>query len=317
MLDVLDGIVALLQDILAGVGDLDGLLSQLPDLLASAAGTELLGVGAFDVGTTAVAGPTTADSSAAVLCEAVDVTVLGTDFATPDCSDALGQLPDVTGAISDAVGQLNGVLNSLPLTDLVQVGDLKADLFTDVVEQVTETDGVVTSTAGFTLLDLAIPSITLDPSQVTDALGGLGLPDVMGPVQDVLGQLQSGLTTLSGLGVAGVDSALTTVSDTLTQVGDPAGLSGTVDQVSALLDGLELADLGSLTEQVSTPGLALLIDPVATASFAPAADGGTAAPAPTPAPAPAPQPTLPSTGGGLALLGVLALAGAGSLRRRS
>ena len=240
--------------------------------------------------------------------------MLGTDLPTPDCSQPLGELANATGAVSDAVGQLTGVLNSLPLADLVQVGELRADLFTDLVEQVTETDGVVTSTAGFTLLDLAIPSITLDPSQVTDALGGLGLPDVLGPVEDVLGDLQDGLTTLQGLGVVGADTLLTTVTGTLAAVDAPDGLTDTVDAVAALLDGLQLGDLGSLTEQIATPGLELLIDPVATATFAPAADGGTAAPAPTPAPAP--QPTLPSTGGGLALLGVLALAGAGSLRRR-
>lgn len=311
----LDEIVAIVEQVLAGVADLDDLLADLPDLLAGASGTELLGIGAFDVGTTAVAAATAEDSSATLLCEPLDVRVLGTALATPDCSEGLGQLPDVSATIDAAVTQVVDVLNSLPLGDLVQVGELRASVFTDLVEQVTETDGVVTSTAGITLLDLAVPSVTLDPTQVTGALGDLGLPDVLGPIEDVLGELESGLTTLQALGVTGADTLLTTVSDSLASVGAPDGLTGTVDQVAALLAGLDLADLGSLTEAVSTPGLELLVDPVATATFSAAASGGT--PTTGPPPAPAPTPSLPSTGGGLAVLGLLALAGAAGLRRRS
>lgn len=299
----LETITDLLAQILASLADLDDLLALLPDLLGDAAGLDLLDIGAFDVGTTAVAAGSVEDSSATLLCNAVDITVLGEAFATPDCSEALSGLAPVSDLVNGAVGELAGVLNSLPLGDLVQVGDLRARVFTDVVEEVTEVDGVITSTAGFNLLDLAIPSITIDASQVTDPLGGLGLPDVLGPVQGLLDDL-GGLDGLS----ATVDDLLGTLSS------DAAALTGTVDQATTLLDGLDLADLGSLDESISTPGVELLIDPVSTASFSATAGDGIADPGPDQEPEPAPS--LPSTGGGLALLGVLALAGAGSLRRR-
>lgn len=308
----------LVDQILAGVGDLDDLLALLPDLLGDAAGFELLSVGAFDVGTRAVAGRTVEDSSATLLCDAVDVRVLGNALPTPDCSGALSQLTDASAVINGAVGQVTDVLNALPLGDLVEVGDLRAEVFTDLVEQVTEADGVVTATAGFTLLDLEVPSVTIDPSQVTDGLAGLGLPNVLGPVESVLSELQSGLSALDGLGIGGAGDLLTTVNGTLSDVGAPDGLTGTVDQVAGLLDGLELGELGTLTESISTPGLELLIDPVSTASFSATAAPAPAPTAPAPAPAPdaAPTPSLPTTGGGFALLGVLAMAGAAGLRRR-
>lgn len=317
VLDQVQVVLDLIDQILAQLGDLEGILGLLPDLLANASGLSLLEVGAFNVGTTAIAGSTAADSSASVLCDPVTVTVLGESFSTPDCSDALDQLSGVTGAITGAVDQLTGVLNALPLVDAVSIGEFRADLFTDVVEEVTETDGVVTSRAGFNLLDLAIPSVTLDPSQVVDGLGDLGLPDVVTPVTDVLTDLVDDLAVLDGLGVADAGTLLTPVNDALTAVGAPDGLSDLVDQVAQLLAALDLSnlDLGSLVDEISTPAVELVIDPVATAEFQAAASGGSPTPAPTPAPTP--EPTLPVTGGGLGLLAVLSLAGAAGLRRRN
>src|SRR5690606_21624147 len=167
VLDVVDQVTSLVQQILDELAGLPGLLEQLPGLLAEAAETDLLSISAFDVGTTAIAGETLADSSATVLCDAVDVVILGTAPETADCSDALEGLASVTATISGAVDQVADVLNTLPLGELVQVGELRVDLFTDLVESVTEEDGKITAVAGFNLLDLAIPSITLDPSQVT------------------------------------------------------------------------------------------------------------------------------------------------------
>ena len=310
LLAQLDTITGLLEDILAKVGDLDDLLALLPDLLGEAEGLSLLDVGAFDLGTSAIAGDSLDTSSATVLCDASDVSVLGRVIPTPDCSDALSGLSDVSDVVNGAFGQLSGVLNTLPLTDVVQAGELRAEMFTDLVEEVTEVDGVITSTAGFNLLDLEVPSLTIDASQVTDALGGLGLPDVAGPVEDLLGELTAVEGVLDGLGLGEQLDAIAAA--------DPTGTAG---QITTLIDGLAVGDLGSLAENVSTPGLELLIDPVATASFAAGASGGTGDPGPTaPAPAPAPtggeEPSLPTTGGGLALVGILAMAGGVGLRRR-
>lgn len=333
----LDGLTALVGDILTLIEGLEDLLAELSDgdLLERAANLDLLSVGAFNVGTSAVARDTVADSSATVLCDAVDVTVLGEAFATPDCSEALDGLPDVTGAIAAAVAELAGVLNTLPLGDLVEVGELRANVFTDVVEQVTDTAGVVTATAGFDLLDLAVPSVTLDPSQVTSTLDDLTLPDVVGPIENVLADLtvlSDQLAVLGGLGedVGAFTAIVADAEDRLATLTTPLTEDLEVDTVVGLAEGL---GLGTLVDEITTPGLTLLIAPTSTATFQAAASDGTGAPAPepttpatdptptpdpapAPTPTPAPEPTLPSTGGGLALMGLLALAGAGSLRRR-
>ncbi len=315
---LLDTVTGLVEQIVAALGDLEGLLGDLPDLLDLAAATDLLDIGAFDVGTSAIAGDTLDESSATILCDAVDVTVLGEAFATPDCSEALSGLTDVTGLITGAVGELSGVLNTLPLGEVVQVGEMRADLYTDVVEEVTLTDGVITSTAGFNLLDLAIPTLTLDPAQITSVLDGLALPGGLAELDGLLADLEGQLGVLDGLGLDVTE--LTSALDAANTL-DVGALDALVGTVLGLADDL---GIGTLLEEVSTPGLELLIDPISTATFQAAASGGTGSPAPTPtdptppapAPAPAPAPTLPSTGGGLALLGVLALAGAGTLRRR-
>lgn len=316
------GVIATLVDTLADLfAQLDGILDLLPGLLDDAAGLDLLSVGAFDVGTTAIAAPTADESSATILCDAVAVTVLGQVTQTPDCSESLAGLADVTAAIDGALATLTGVLNTLPLAGLLEVGDLRADVFSNVVEEVTEVDGVVTSTAGFDLLDLEIPTLTLDPSAITDPLGDLGVPlDALDTVTGLLDGLAGDLGAVGDL--PGVGDVIATLDDAIAGLDDPAGLGTTLSGLLDLVASLDLGDLGSLTESISTPGLALRIDPVSTATFAAGAPGTTPpapAPTPTPTPAPAPtptpDPTLPSTGGGFAVLGVLALAGALGLRR--
>jgi hypothetical protein len=312
----LDALLAVLTDLLDGLGGLTDLLAQLPDLLNLAAGNDLLSVGAFDVGVSAIATDKVETSDATLLCSAVDVSILGQSFETPDCSQGLEALSGVAAAISGAVDQLRGVLNALPLADLVQVGEIKADLFTDVVEKVEQVDGKVVATAGFNLLELQIPSITLDPSAISgDLLGGLELPDVLAEVQAILDQVTSELEAVVG-DVPEVGDVLGAVGDLASEL-DPTGAVGElVGTIEGLLGGLELGDL--LSAPLSTPGLRLAIDPVSTAEYAVAA-APAPAPTPTPAPAPAPAPTptpLPSTGGGAALLAILAFGGALTLRRR-
>jgi hypothetical protein len=116
--------------------------------------------------------------------------------------------------------------------------------------------------------------------------------------------------------VPAVGDVLGAVGDLASEL-DPTGAVGeVVGTIEGLLGGLELGDL--LSVPLSTPGLRLAIDPVSTAEYAVSA---APAPAPTPEPTPAPAPTpapipLPSTGGGAALLAILAFGGALTLRRR-
>lgn len=343
----LDDIVAALQDVLAGVGGLDDLLGQLTDLLPAIADTSVLSVSAFDVGINAIAGATEAESSATLVCSAVDVAVLGQAFAAPSCKDGLDQIGGALALVGDAIDTVTGLLNTLPLADVLQVGDLNLEVFGDLTESVTTENGYVRSVASMELLDLTLPSLSLDPSAVVDsllgsALDGLGVPDVLGtlgldelglPLGDASADSLGGLLgVLEGLDqgiVSGNDSITSVVADVQAAVDGILATDGLLDQLGAitdLLDGLPLGDLGTLVA-VTTPGLHLVVDPSSTAEYSvtaapapvtPPAPAPLPAPsaAPTPVPAPTPAPALPSTGGGMALLGLLSAGGALALRRR-
>lgn len=91
--------------------------------------------------------------------------------------------------------------------------------------------------------------------------------------------------------------------------------------MKALLDGLDLGSFGSLIDPVVTPGLALEVDPSSTASLRPGAApvAGDDQPAPSaPGDADSSQggADLPNTGGGAALVAIIAIAGALALARR-
>lgn len=318
---VIEGLTGALGDALA---DLDGLLDLLPGLLDEAAAMDLFSVGAFDIGVTAFAGETVDDSRASVLCAPVDVTVLGQAFSTPDCSDGLSAGSGVTDQITAALAGVTDVLNTLPLDGAVQAGDLRVDLFTNLVEEVSEADGIVTATAGFNLLELQVPSVTIDPSAVTDPLTELGVPDVLGTLDPIVNDL---VTTVNGL-VGGeiyntidatvIDAAVAALADLDATLDTGGTLSDLVADAIALLEGLDLGAIGTLSEGLSTPSISLVIDPVSTATFGVQVAGGPGTdPAPDPAPDTGDKKDLPSTGGGAAIAGLVALMGAaGILRRR-
>jgi MYXO-CTERM domain-containing protein len=314
LVDALPVDVAALETLITALTDalatLDGLIAELLSLLPDVAGTELLSVGAFDVGITALATDAVGSSAATVGCTGIDVTVLGETFTTPDCSEGLSAISDALAGLSDAVTGVVDLLNTLPLSGLVEVGDLTLDVFGGLTESVVQDGSYVVSTAGVNLLELAIPSITVDPDAITD-LVGLELPDVVGIVTATLEDVLTELETVTG---TVVDTAITTVNDTLTALGDPGGLTELVATLDGVIAGLDLGSLGSLDAALSTPGLRVLIDPTSTAQYA---AGAPATPTTPTTPAPTPTPTLPTTGGGLALAGLLALAGAAAFRRRN
>ena len=316
LVDALPVDVAALETLITALTDalatLDGLIAELLGLLPDVAGTELLSVGAFDVGITALATDAVGTSSAVVGCTGIDVTVLGETFTTPDCSEGLSAISDALAGLSDAVTGVVDLLNTLPLSGLVEVGDLELNVFGGLTESVVQDGAYVVSTAGVNLLELSIPSITVDPDAITD-LVGLELPDILGTVtatlEDVLAELEGVTGTV-------VDGAITTVNDTLTALGDPGGLTELVATLDGVIAGLDLGSLGTLDAALTTPGLRVLIDPTSTAQFAAGAPVAPVTPT-TPAPTPTQTPTLPTTGGGLALLGLVALAGASAVRRRN
>jgi len=316
LVDALPVEVAALEDLIAALtgalATLDALIADLLDLLPDVAGTELLSVSAFDVGITALATDAVESSAATVGCTGIDVTVLTETFSTPDCSEGLSAISDALAGLSDVVETVVGMLNELPLAGLVEVADFQLDVFGGLTESVTTDGTYVTSTAGVNLLELAIPSITLDPSAITDALG-IELPDVLGTV---IATLEGALAEVEGVTGGVVDTAVTTIDDTLAGLGAPGGLTELVATLTGVLDGLDLGSLGTLAEAVSTPGLRIFVDPTSTAQHAAGAPATPVTPT-DPAPAPPTAPTLPATGGGLVLAGLLALAGASAIRRRS
>ncbi len=306
LVTLINGLVPLLGDVTTLAVDLGDLLGMLDSLLADAAGTPLVSVSAFDLGINSVSDGTVAGSNATVLCQPVTVTILDRSVSTPSCEEGLSAVSEASALVNGLLGTLTDTLNTLPVADIVTTGDLKVELFTDLQRSVVESGDAVVATAGVTALDLQLPSITIDPTPVTGLLGDLGLPDILGTVEALLADT---LAQVQGIGLTALGTVTTTLTTATTQLGVDGGLEDVLAQLEALVSGLDLSQLGTL-DSISTPSVALTIDPVSTASFA----LGTTVPAG--APSPAPTPSLPNTGGGLALLGLLSLGGAVSLRRR-
>lgn len=279
----------MLEDVLALLIDLEGLL---PDLLAALEEGELLAVDDLTVGMTSVAGATLEDSSATVDCAATSVSVVGQSFGTPDCTSGL---TGVGGTLQSALGIVSDVLGALPVATL-EIPDVTLSLFPEVTESVTESDGTITSVAGVTLLALSVPSVELDPAAVVDGLLSTLLDDL---IADLTAQLPTS-DELAGLDLS---TELTEAIDAiLLELPD---LSGLTDQVLAAVGDLPL---GVDLPELATPGLDLTMASTSTAAYTP---GNSTAPAPDPD-----DPSLPATGGGLAVLGLLTLLVGAGLRRR-
>lgn len=308
VLGSIETLTGLVGDYDTALGGLEGLLDAILDLLDDLANAPLLGVSAFDVGVNAAATDSVDTSSATVLCNEITVTVLTQGFTTPDCADGLSAVSDVAAQVAGAVTGVAGLLESaLPIEGL---GDLRFDVFANLVQDVSEADGVVTATAGLDLLDMQIPALTLDPSLVTS---GLDL-DVLGLLDDLVLTLTDVTETLGEIvGIDAIAGLVDNITDAIEGAGETIGLRELIGDVNATITGLlEGLPFGTLDVAFTTPGVALVIDPTSTASFQPGAPA-TETPG---APDPDDGPELPSTGGGLALLGLLAISGAVATRRR-
>lgn len=292
---LVDTLTGLIDDLLALLGDLiDAALSldgSIDDILAALTDAPLIDVGAIDIGLSAIAGDGVDASSTTIVCAPVELSVLGSAVGTGSCDAPLTQ---VSSVVATAVGSLNTLLGALPVLESV-VPSVELELFPTVTESITK-DGAYTNAAVHVdALHLAVPSVTIDPAALVDDV--LGTLDV-----DLAALLASVLPDTAELDALGLGAVTGAVDGVTAQLPSLADLQAQLDDA---IDGL----LGALPiGPLTTVGFALDVDPAAAASFAP----GAAAPgAPTPA-----APTLPATGGGFALLGLLALGGASLARRR-
>jgi hypothetical protein len=310
----LDGLLDLLEGLVADLLDLTNLVDTIRGLIDEIAGIELLS--ADSLGLAVLASADAEGGATSIVCELGGVSVLGDALGDLSCDGgSLGE--GVDDALDTAFGVVGDVLESLP--GVSGVDGLRLDLLPVATEEVTtDDDGTVTAKAHAVLLELVVPSVTIDPSEALDLLdlpefGGIAGLETL--VEDVLAELEAdGLLEL--LPVA----ELTTVLEELQEAADEL-----IDDVTGLLGEVGLLDLDVLGISIRTPSISLVLDPVSEATFTPAADDDSQIvddPGDDPVPADDdPTPTtgdpseLPRTGGGLALLGLLAMLGALGLRR--
>lgn len=308
-----------LEALLATLGDLtQEAVDELVEALESAG---LVGVGDIEVSLSANAD---ADSAEAQL----DCVLAGADV------DCLAPVETIDQVVVAAVDTVAGVLETLA-PGAVE-GDVVLRILGEGSSSATEGD---TNSAEATLeiLRLEIPSVNLDalvPDDVSCSavLDGV-LCDLLDGSLEAIDELHATLTDdVDGI-VALVDDAVTDLGVDLGGVDLQAAYDGATDaivdldevlgQLQAALDGVLDLILGSLDLGLRTPSVKLVVDPTATAAFTPGSAGAPTPPTDEPDPAsepePAPEPSkpsLPATGGGMILLGALAMAGAVALRRR-
>lgn len=364
-LDALAAAVTSLQDVLAE-GDLVDLLTALEGLVADLGATPLVEISELSVAVEAIAAETADASSATIGCT-VDVAVLGTPLGPQSCDDTIDPVLGLAALLNSAIGDVRDLLAALPLGGSVDLADVTADAFVDPTEasvcpeggayqRVCEVDGTVHAIAGVRLLEVAIPTMSVDPAEVTrtvetaltEALDTLDTLDADALETDVAGLITSVDALVTGAGLAGLEPTYATWADGLAEAATAAK-----DSAAALAADLDGSTIGALSEPIDTPAVSLSIDPVSVASFTAGVsaededpvgedepvDEGTEDDTPVDGPvgddpvdgapdpvegspdpvegAPDPEvPNLPHTGGGLALAGLMSLLGAAALRRR-
>lgn len=296
LVDAIGTLTARLDDLLEALSALEQL--DLEALLDAILAGDVLDVGAIEVGVVARATGDPATSTAAVGCNQVEVAVAGTVLATPSCTDPLAAASSAAASVVAAVQDLLGALpaEARPEVDI--------EMFADLVEEVTP-DGQQ-ARAGVTALRLVLAPLTLCPPCIVDGT----LDALLSALDDVVASLP--LPDTDALRELGLDALADALDAAVTEL---PSVQEVVGQLEAVVSALPF---GTLDTAVTLPGLQLVVDPISTATFAPAPPDGPGAPsAPPGAPAAPSGPALPATGGGLALMGALVvLAAVGSSRRR-
>jgi hypothetical protein len=305
--DLLGPVLDLLDDLDGALDELLGLIDEILGSVGEIAGLELLSADEMVLEVAAAA--TATGGATKIECELGGLSVLGEAIGSASCDDGELTGPAV-GAVAGALDLVEDVLTALPGVDAAE--GLRLELLPEAEELITtEDDGTVVASAQAVLLELSVPSVTIDPSAAVEDL--LDLPALTGDLLDLDGDLGELLGLLEGAGL----------TDLLGEVEDLAGqVTGLLGDVEGLLDDL---DLPVLSSTIRTPAIDLVLDPLSEATFTAAQDGDPTDPGADPGTDPEPrspattQPTptrdLPRTGGAFPLLGLLALAGAVGLRR--
>ncbi len=297
------------------VGDiLDGVL----DLIAQLAATDLVGLSETEVTQQVRAvGGSLAASSASHTCSVATLTLVGEEpVEIAGCDGDGGALTALVDTVDDAIRTI------LDATGAVDLGDgIELTLFGTVEDSVTEdADGWVRANSTLEVLRLEVPDVTITPCDlatlgpVVCALG----TDLLGPLDGALTQLSDAQATVTAaIGDAGAAlTALAATVDASAGTDAATAVDAAITALTTVLDGLPLGELGTVPA-VTLPGASVVVDPQLEAEhIVVSAAAGPPDPA-DPAPTPTDDPTLPNTGGGAALLALLAF-GAGTflLRRR-
>lgn len=317
-----------LTTLAAGLDDLvQDLLDRLQDVIAQllAVLEQLPQAGLLDIDPIAasISASASADRGTGhVRCDGGKVAVAGITVVSD--IDGCATVRGAAGQLSSAVATLERVLQTLTGLD---VPTPEVALFSEHTAS-NGTDGAYrTADASLNVLELRIPSVALDDvasgavQALLDALSDASLSQLLSDLDGALGTDTSAVQGLTAELDAALAGAGTAVADALTAAGaDESALQDLLAQVEALVGGV-------IPDGLATPGVDLVVDPSASAQFAPGsgAPAAPAAPADPASPAepntpgsgvPSAVPSLPHTGGGLAALGALVAAGAWALRRR-
>lgn len=329
-IDAVAAVALAAGDAEADAGDLtvSDILDDIAALVAGLLDADLLALGGIEVSqqVRAVGGQLDA-SSATHTCQVTGLRALGGDpIELTNCDGGADPLTAAITLITTTLGQVLDTVGGVDAGDGVEL-----ELFNTAESSVTEdADGWVRATSVMEVLALTVPDITITPCDIADGLVcGLGL-DIDGTLETVLGTLEDLLAaaettaedaiTTGGLEdlleALGAEELITDVTDVdveavLITVGN--AVEALTEALNSLID--ELGDLGSASG-ATVPGAKIVVDPALEAEHQVVAAGADPGPA-DPAPDPGDDPTLPNTGGGAALLAILALgAGAWLWRRR-
>lgn len=310
------GLKDLVGPLLALLGDLqvalDGLLAAVEDILGEVDGVAALPLLTADRLELAVhASADAQDGATSIVCDLGGVAVLGAPIGDLDCEDGVLDGPGAE-ATRAALGAVSDVLTTLPGVETAD--GLRLELLPDTHQDVTRSeDGTVTATAQAVLLEFAVPSVTIDPEAFVEGL--LDLPALTdGLVADIEAELAPLRAVLDDAGLGALVDA--TAGELVDDIGGP------VTVVDGLLEDV-VPDV--LDTRITTPSIALVLDPTSEATFTAMADAQSndLADAEEEPEVPVTQvsdtatPELPKTGGGLALLGLAGVLGAVGLRRRT
>jgi len=234
---------------------LEELLAHLDELRDGLAGAPLVDLGRVDLSVEVVATGDLDTTVATLTCRADGLALLGRLVGDADCTDPLTPLDELLGPL---LGELHAVLGALP--GAAGLPTPVIDLFGDASTSTGRLGTGTVAEAGATALRLLIPSVVVDPAAVVPGLLASAATDLVSGVTSALPPL----SVLDAMGLAGAVAHLAAIG---------VDVSALAEVEAALAGLLALVPDGSGLDLARVPGIELVLDPVAHASF-------TAAPVP-------------------------------------